>query len=146
MPTPPELLSFIDASAPAFIARLGEAVAIPSISGEPLRRPVVIEMADHKVVCDAVVQAIGPLVDAPHRRHGATALAGVARGCHWTMLGRRARVGGMEMRRTSGVSTTQMCKAIIGNPVGYGKATKGASGGLEDPPLWLRGRGGVGTR
>ncbi|KAJ7291906.1 hypothetical protein C8J57DRAFT_1705304 [Mycena rebaudengoi] len=39
MPAPPELLSFIDASAPAFIARLGEAVAIPSISGEPLRRP-----------------------------------------------------------------------------------------------------------
>ncbi|KAJ7291897.1 hypothetical protein C8J57DRAFT_1274164 [Mycena rebaudengoi] len=56
MPAPPELLSFIDASAPAFIARLGEAVAIPSISGEPLRRPAVIEMAHW---LDAQLRAVG---------------------------------------------------------------------------------------
>jgi hypothetical protein len=34
-PDTPELLSYIDASAPAFTARLSEAVAISSISGNP---------------------------------------------------------------------------------------------------------------
>jgi Cys-Gly metallodipeptidase DUG1 len=32
-------MSYIDASAPAFIARFSEAVAIPSISGDPAFRP-----------------------------------------------------------------------------------------------------------
>jgi Cys-Gly metallodipeptidase DUG1 len=46
MPAPAELLSYIDASAPAFIARLSEAVAIPSISGDPAFRPHVLKMSD----------------------------------------------------------------------------------------------------
>ncbi|KAJ7127521.1 hypothetical protein C8R43DRAFT_1027528, partial [Mycena crocata] len=40
MPAPPELLSYIDAHAEPFIARLAQAVAIPSISGDPAFRPV----------------------------------------------------------------------------------------------------------
>jgi Cys-Gly metallodipeptidase DUG1 len=39
MPAPPELLSYIDASARAFIAWLSEGVAIPSISGNPPSAP-----------------------------------------------------------------------------------------------------------
>ncbi|KAJ7476722.1 hypothetical protein FB451DRAFT_1132063 [Mycena latifolia] len=46
MPAPPELLSYIDAHSDAFIARLAEAVAIPSISGDPAFRPKVLEMGD----------------------------------------------------------------------------------------------------
>ncbi|KAF7358799.1 CNDP dipeptidase [Mycena sanguinolenta] len=46
MAAPKELLDWIDASAPAFIARLGEAVAIPSISSDPAHRPHVLEMSN----------------------------------------------------------------------------------------------------
>ncbi|KAJ7210787.1 hypothetical protein GGX14DRAFT_624931, partial [Mycena pura] len=45
MPAPAEFLSYVDAQADAFIARLGEAVGIPSISGDPAYRPSVIKMA-----------------------------------------------------------------------------------------------------
>jgi Cys-Gly metallodipeptidase DUG1 len=45
MAAPKEFLSYIDAHADAFIERLAEAVAIPSISGEPERRPEVLRMA-----------------------------------------------------------------------------------------------------
>ncbi|KAJ6473884.1 hypothetical protein C8R45DRAFT_794175, partial [Mycena sanguinolenta] len=46
MAAPKELHDWIDASAPAFIARLAEAVAIPSISGDPAFRPRALEMSD----------------------------------------------------------------------------------------------------
>ncbi|KAJ6473853.1 hypothetical protein C8R45DRAFT_835147 [Mycena sanguinolenta] len=46
MAAPKELHDWIDASAPAFIARLAEAVAILSISGDPAFRPRVLEMSD----------------------------------------------------------------------------------------------------
>jgi Cys-Gly metallodipeptidase DUG1 len=46
MAAPKELLSYIDTHADAFIDRLAEAVAIPSVSGEPERRPDVLRMAD----------------------------------------------------------------------------------------------------
>ncbi|KAJ7445447.1 hypothetical protein FB451DRAFT_1376152 [Mycena latifolia] len=46
MPAPAELLSYIDAHTDAFIARLSEAVAIPSISGDPAFRPAVHKMSD----------------------------------------------------------------------------------------------------
>ncbi|KAJ7896533.1 hypothetical protein B0H13DRAFT_1624005, partial [Mycena leptocephala] len=54
-------LSYIDASAPAFIARLSEAAAIPSISGDPAFRPHVLDMSDWlaaqlKAVCVTVKQ------------------------------------------------------------------------------------------
>ncbi|KAJ6477953.1 CNDP dipeptidase [Mycena vulgaris] len=45
MPAPPALLSYIDAHTSDFIARLGEAVAIPSISGDPAFRPHVHKMS-----------------------------------------------------------------------------------------------------
>ncbi|KAJ7127526.1 hypothetical protein C8R43DRAFT_1027535 [Mycena crocata] len=45
MPAPPELLSYIDAHAEPFIARLAQAVAIPSISGDPAFRPAVHQMS-----------------------------------------------------------------------------------------------------
>ncbi|KAF7358639.1 CNDP dipeptidase [Mycena sanguinolenta] len=46
MAAPKELLDWIDASAPAFITRLSEAVAIASISGDPAYRPRVLEMSN----------------------------------------------------------------------------------------------------
>ncbi|KAF7334577.1 CNDP dipeptidase [Mycena venus] len=46
MPAPPELLQWIDSKTSAFIARLSEAVGIPSISGDPAFRPSVIEMSN----------------------------------------------------------------------------------------------------
>ncbi|KII91485.1 hypothetical protein PLICRDRAFT_38246 [Plicaturopsis crispa FD-325 SS-3] len=45
MPAPAEILQYIDQNADAFIERLGEAVAIPSISGDPSRRQDVFRMA-----------------------------------------------------------------------------------------------------
>ncbi|KAJ7445454.1 hypothetical protein FB451DRAFT_1292877 [Mycena latifolia] len=45
MPAPAELLSYIDAHSDAFIERLSQAVAIPSISGDPAFRPAVREMS-----------------------------------------------------------------------------------------------------
>ncbi|KAJ7067201.1 hypothetical protein C8F01DRAFT_1120624, partial [Mycena amicta] len=45
MPAPPEFISYVDAQADRFIARLSDAVAIPSISGDPAYRPSVIKMA-----------------------------------------------------------------------------------------------------
>ncbi|KAJ7594376.1 hypothetical protein C8J56DRAFT_435860 [Mycena floridula] len=45
MPAPKEFLKFVNDNADAFVKRLSDAVAIPSISGEPLRRPDVIKMA-----------------------------------------------------------------------------------------------------
>ncbi|KAJ6587365.1 glutamate carboxypeptidase [Mycena sp. CBHHK59/15] len=56
MPAPAELLNYIDANADAFIARLAEAVSIPSISGDPARRPDVIKMAHW---LDAQLRAAG---------------------------------------------------------------------------------------
>ncbi|KAJ6603299.1 hypothetical protein DFH09DRAFT_1124141 [Mycena vulgaris] len=56
MPAPPELLSYIDSHTDAFIARLGAAVAIPSISGDPAFRPRVVEMAHW---LDAQLRAVG---------------------------------------------------------------------------------------
>ncbi|RDB17221.1 Cys-Gly metallodipeptidase dug1 [Hypsizygus marmoreus] len=46
MPAPPEFLQFIDDNANAFIQRLGEAVAIPSISGDATHRADVVKMAE----------------------------------------------------------------------------------------------------
>ncbi|KAJ6477958.1 hypothetical protein DFH09DRAFT_1379327 [Mycena vulgaris] len=46
MAAPPALLSYIDAHTSEFITRLGEAVAIPSISGDPAFRPHVHKMSD----------------------------------------------------------------------------------------------------
>ncbi|KAJ7445456.1 hypothetical protein FB451DRAFT_1148779 [Mycena latifolia] len=45
MPAPAELLSYIDAHTDAFIERLSQAVAIPSISDDPAFRPAVREMS-----------------------------------------------------------------------------------------------------
>ncbi|TFL03837.1 CNDP dipeptidase [Pterulicium gracile] len=45
MPAPKQILEFVDTNADAFIKRLAEAVAIPSISGEIERRPDVVKMA-----------------------------------------------------------------------------------------------------
>ncbi|KAJ7834379.1 hypothetical protein B0H14DRAFT_2798608 [Mycena olivaceomarginata] len=56
MPAPAELLKWIDASSDAFIARLAEAVAIPSISGDPAFRPHVLRMSDW---VNAQLQAVG---------------------------------------------------------------------------------------
>lgn len=56
MPAPAELLKWIDASSDAFIARLAEAVAIPSISGDPAFRPHVLRMSDW---VNARLQAVG---------------------------------------------------------------------------------------
>ncbi|KAJ7687614.1 hypothetical protein B0H17DRAFT_1160434 [Mycena rosella] len=56
MPAPAELLSYIDAHTDAFIARLAEAVAIPSISGDPAFRPSVLKMSEW---LDAQLQAVG---------------------------------------------------------------------------------------
>ncbi|KZT59260.1 CNDP dipeptidase [Calocera cornea HHB12733] len=47
MPAPAKFISYIDAHKDAFIARLGEAVAIPSVSGDPSHRPDVIKMASY---------------------------------------------------------------------------------------------------
>ncbi|KAJ7825080.1 hypothetical protein B0H13DRAFT_2375126 [Mycena leptocephala] len=58
MPAPPELLSYIDASAPAFIARLSEGVAIPSIR-QPAFRPHVLAMS-HWIA--AQLRAVGVTV------------------------------------------------------------------------------------
>ncbi|KAJ7083462.1 hypothetical protein C8R44DRAFT_822476 [Mycena epipterygia] len=56
MPAPKELLSYIDAQTDAFIARLGEAVAIPSISGDPAFRPSVLKMSEW---LDTQLRAVG---------------------------------------------------------------------------------------
>ncbi|KAF8869810.1 glutamate carboxypeptidase [Infundibulicybe gibba] len=45
MPAPPEFLKFIDDNADAFIRRLGEAVAIPSVSSDASHRGDVVKMA-----------------------------------------------------------------------------------------------------
>ncbi|SJL10080.1 probable DUG1-Cys-Gly metallo-di-peptidase [Armillaria ostoyae] len=45
MPAPPELIKFIDDNAESFIKRLGEAVAIPSVSGDAKHRQDVFKMA-----------------------------------------------------------------------------------------------------
>jgi len=45
MPAPPDFINYIDANAPKFIQRLADAVAIPSVSGETVRRQDVIKMA-----------------------------------------------------------------------------------------------------
>jgi hypothetical protein len=45
MAAPKEFLSYVDEHANAFIDRLAEAVAIPSVSGEVERRPEVVRMA-----------------------------------------------------------------------------------------------------
>ncbi|KAG5637215.1 hypothetical protein H0H81_005378 [Sphagnurus paluster] len=45
MPAPTEFLDFVDSNADAFIKRLGDAVAIPSISGEAAHREDVEKMA-----------------------------------------------------------------------------------------------------
>ncbi|KAK2460830.1 hypothetical protein APHAL10511_007300 [Amanita phalloides] len=45
MPAPADFINYIDANASKFIQRLADAVAIPSISGDPLRRQDVIKMA-----------------------------------------------------------------------------------------------------
>ncbi|GLB39750.1 putative peptidase dimerisation domain containing protein [Lyophyllum shimeji] len=46
MPAPPEFLQFVDNNADKFIKRLGDAVAIPSISGDASRRGDVVKMAE----------------------------------------------------------------------------------------------------
>ncbi|KAH9474594.1 Cys-Gly metallodipeptidase dug1 [Psilocybe cubensis] len=46
MPAPAEFLKYIDTHADAFIMRLGHAVGIPSISGDPAHRKDVFAMAD----------------------------------------------------------------------------------------------------
>ncbi|KAJ7657553.1 hypothetical protein B0H17DRAFT_354421 [Mycena rosella] len=68
MPAPTELLSCIDAHT-AFIARLAEAVAIPSISGDPVFRPSVLQMPKW---LDTQLQAVASpqARRAPHARLG----------------------------------------------------------------------------
>jgi len=56
MAAPAEFLQYIDANADAFIQRLADAVAIPSVSGDPQRRPDVFRMAEW---LDAQLQALG---------------------------------------------------------------------------------------
>ncbi|KAJ7510601.1 hypothetical protein B0H11DRAFT_1700711 [Mycena galericulata] len=56
MPAPADLLSYIDANEKSFIARLSEAVAIPSISGDPAFRPSVLKMSDW---LNAQLRAVG---------------------------------------------------------------------------------------
>ncbi|KAG5335580.1 hypothetical protein C0989_000969, partial [Termitomyces sp. Mn162] len=46
MPAPSEFLQFIDSNADGFIQRLSDAVAIPSISGDPVHRQDVVKMAN----------------------------------------------------------------------------------------------------
>ncbi|EDR10617.1 glutamate carboxypeptidase [Laccaria bicolor S238N-H82] len=46
MPAPQEFLSFVDTNANAFIKRLAEAVAIPSISGDATHRADVVKMGE----------------------------------------------------------------------------------------------------
>ncbi|KAG6887961.1 hypothetical protein C0995_011354 [Termitomyces sp. Mi166 len=46
MPAPAELLQFVDNNADNFIQRLSDAVAIPSISGDPVHRNDVVKMAN----------------------------------------------------------------------------------------------------
>ncbi|KAJ7621054.1 hypothetical protein FB45DRAFT_928219 [Roridomyces roridus] len=56
MPAPAALLSYIDAQTDAFITRLAEAVAIPSISGDPAYRDRVHDMSNW---LNAQLQAVG---------------------------------------------------------------------------------------
>ncbi|KAJ7688109.1 hypothetical protein B0H17DRAFT_673568 [Mycena rosella] len=68
MPAPTELLSYIDVHT-AFIARLAEAVEIPSISGDPVFRPSVLQMPEW---LDTQLQAVASpqARRAPHARLG----------------------------------------------------------------------------
>ncbi|THH16890.1 hypothetical protein EW146_g3820 [Bondarzewia mesenterica] len=45
-PAPKEFLDYVDAHSDDFVNRLGEAVSIKSVSGDPDRRPNVVEMGD----------------------------------------------------------------------------------------------------
>ncbi|KAI0037052.1 CNDP dipeptidase [Vararia minispora EC-137] len=47
MATPAEFLNYIDSNKDAFFARLRDAVAIPSVSGDPARRDDVLRMGDY---------------------------------------------------------------------------------------------------
>ncbi|TRM67091.1 hypothetical protein BD626DRAFT_484722 [Schizophyllum amplum] len=56
MAAPKDFLEFVDANADLFIQRLGEAVAIPSVSGDPSHRQDVLKMSNW---LNAQLQALG---------------------------------------------------------------------------------------
>ncbi|KAL0945990.1 hypothetical protein HGRIS_012268 [Hohenbuehelia grisea] len=83
MPAPSDFLQFVDQNADAFIQRLAEAVAIPSISCEVPRRPDVVKMAHW---LDGQLKALG--VETQLRDLGTHVMDGVELGIPPAVLGR----------------------------------------------------------